>query len=114
MRVISTPVLAARALAREGQAHADADAVTSPSLAGPTSVSIFLQIGRRVKKATVELPATFSALRLLFMERFEYDPGLEDFPEVYIRDNRTGVQFELEDMEDLKEGCVLSLDIERE
>jgi hypothetical protein len=48
------------------------------------------------------------------MERFEYDPGMEDFPDVYMRDTKTGVQFELEDMEDLKEGCVLSLNIERE
>jgi hypothetical protein len=47
------------------------------------------------------------------MERFEYDPGKEDFPEVYIRDPRTGVQFELEDMDDLREGTVLSLNIER-
>ena len=55
-----------------------------------------------------------SALKLLFMERFEYDPGLEDFPDVYVRDPRTGVTYELEDMEDVKDGCVLSLDIERE
>lgn len=48
------------------------------------------------------------------MERFEYDPGKEDFPEVYIRDHRTGVQFELEDMDDLKDDTVLSLNIERE
>jgi hypothetical protein len=47
------------------------------------------------------------------MERFEYDPGKEDFPEVYIRDPRTGVQFELEDIDDLTEGTVLSLNIER-
>jgi hypothetical protein len=47
------------------------------------------------------------------MERFEYDPGKEDFPEVYIRDPRTGVQFELEDMDDLKDDTVLSLNIER-
>ncbi|KAL7418988.1 Bud site selection protein 6 [Cryptotrichosporon argae] len=78
----------------------------------PMSVSVFLQLGRQVKKTTVELPTALSALRLLFMERFEYDPGLEDFPDVYVRDNRTGVQYELEDMDDLKEGVVLSLDIE--
>lgn len=80
----------------------------------PTSLSAFLQLGRQVKKATIELPLTMSALRLLFMERFEYDPGMEDFPDVYIRDNRTGVQYELEDMDDVREGVVLTLDIERE
>lgn len=82
--------------------------------AAADSLSLFLQIGRQVKKATIELPITLSSLRLLFMERFEYDPGMEDFPDVYMRDTKTGVQFELEDMEDLKEGCVLSLNIERE
>ncbi|WVW81531.1 hypothetical protein I302_103526 [Kwoniella bestiolae CBS 10118] len=82
------------------------------SVSAPTSVSVFLQIGRQVKKATVDLPVSMSNLRLLFMERFEYDPGMEDFPDVYIRDNRTGVQFELEDMEELKDGCVLNLNIE--
>ncbi|WWD22315.1 hypothetical protein CI109_106806 [Kwoniella shandongensis] len=82
------------------------------SVSGPATVSVFLQIGRQVKKANLELPVAFSNLRLLFMERFEYDPGMEDFPDVYIRDNRTGVQFELEDMEDLKDGCILSLNIE--
>jgi len=78
------------------------------------SVSVFLQIGRQVKKASLELPISMSSLRLLFMERFEYDPGMEDFPDLYIRDNRTGIQFELEDMDDLREGCVLSLNFERE
>jgi hypothetical protein len=39
---------------------------------------------------------------------------MEDFPDVYIRDNRTGVQFELEDMGELKDGCMLCLNIERE
>jgi len=85
----------------------------SPAPSAPKPMSVFLQLGRQVKKTTVELPLTQSALRLLFMERFEYDPGMEDFPDVYIRDNRTGVQYELEDMDDVKEGCVLTLDVER-
>lgn len=79
----------------------------------PTSLSVFLQIGRQVKKASLEMPTNLSSIKLCFMERFEYDPGKEDFPEVYIRDPRTGVQFELEDMDDLKDDTVLSLNIER-
>ena len=92
------------------------NATPTPSVPAPlpTSVSIFLQIGRQVKKTNVELPTNLSSIKLLFMERFEYDPGKEDFPEVYIRDYKTGVQFELEDMDDLREGTVLSLNIERE
>lgn len=99
MRVIPTP---------------DATPTPAVPVPTPTSVSLFLQIGRQVKKTTVELPTSLSTIKLCFMERFEYDPGKEDFPEVYIRDPRTGVQFELEDMDDLREGTVLSLNIERE
>ena len=97
MRVIPTP-----------------DVTPTPAApAPPTSISVFLQIGRQVKKTTIELPTSLSNIKLCFMERFEYDPGKEDFPEVYIRDHRTGVQFELEDIDDLADGTVLSLNIER-
>ena len=78
------------------------------------SVTVFLQVGKHVKKVTVEKPVSLSALRLLFMEKFEYDPGMEDFPDVYLRDTKTGVQFELEDMDDVSERCLLLLNIERE
>lgn len=84
------------------------------SSSSPSSITAYLQLGRQVKKTLVDLPTDMSTLKLLFMERFEYDPGMEDFPNVYIRDNKTGVQYELEDLKDLQEGCVLTLDIERE
>ncbi|ORY31927.1 actin interacting protein 3-domain-containing protein [Naematelia encephala] len=90
----------------------DANGAGSASPNGPTSISVFLQIGPQVKKASLDLPLSLSALRLMFMERFEYDPGMDDFPDVYMRDPRTGVQYELEDMEDLREGCILNLNIE--
>ena len=88
----------------------------SPTAAtsAPTSVFVFLQLGRQVKKTSLDLPVSLSSLRLLFMERFDYDPGVEDFPDVYIRDNATGLQFELEDLEELKENSLLTLNIERE
>ncbi|WVQ80470.1 hypothetical protein IAT38_002575 [Cryptococcus sp. DSM 104549] len=78
----------------------------------PGTIAVYLQIGRKVKRTTLELPITMEALRLVFMERFEYDPGKEDFPEVCIRDHRTGVEYELEEMDDLRDGCVLCLNIE--
>lgn len=100
---------------------ADTNAVATPKATGDTasasfatSITAFLQLGRQVKKTRIDLPADMSTLKLLFMERFEYDPGMEDFPNVYIRDNKTGVQYELEDVKDLREGCVLTLDVERE
>lgn len=111
VRVVKTPEpedMALHATPRPG-------ATTPPSKpADPTSISLFLQIGRQVKKAKIDLPVSLSSLRLLFMERFDYDPGVDNFPDVYIRDPATGVQFELEQMDDLKDGSVLSLDIERE
>jgi len=109
VRIIKTPDpvdIASQATPRPGAA--------SPPTLSPAAVSIFLQIGRQVKKVKVDLPVSLSSLRLLFMEKFEYDPGVENFPDVYLRDHATGVQFELEDTDDMREGSLLSLDIERE
>ena len=110
VRVVKTPEqvdIGTQATPRPG------DIASPEQRSMPSSMPVFLQIGRQVKKVVLDLPITMSSLRLLFMERFEYDPGMEDFPDVYMRDNKTGIQFELEDMEDLRERCVLSLNIER-
>ncbi|WVQ76409.1 hypothetical protein IAR50_006075 [Cryptococcus sp. DSM 104548] len=77
----------------------------------PNKLPVFLQIGRKTKKQTLDLPITLEQLKLVFMERFEYDPGKEDFPDVYIRD-KDGMEYELEGIEDLREGCTLCLNIE--
>lgn len=76
-------------------------------------ITVFLQLGREVKKATIEPGLSFSSLRMLFVDRFSYNPGLENFPAIYIRDPSSGVQYELEDMDEVKEKCLLSLNIER-
>jgi len=76
-------------------------------------LSVFLQLGREVKKATIEPGLSFSSLRMLFVDKFSYNPGLENFPAIYIRDPSSGVQYELEDMDEVKEKCLLSLNIER-
>ncbi|KAF7308501.1 AIP3 domain-containing protein [Mycena chlorophos] len=81
---------------------------TQPS--GPFTV--FLQLGREVKKATVDQTISFPSLRVLFVDKFSYNPGLENFPAIYIRDPSSGVQYELEDVEEVKEKCLLSLNIE--
>lgn len=84
-----------------------------PAPSEPNRMNVFLQIGRKTKRHVLELPINLEALKLVFMERFEYDPGKEDFPDVYIRD-RDGMEYELEGAEDLREGCTLCLNIERE
>ncbi|KAG2142907.1 actin interacting protein 3-domain-containing protein [Suillus bovinus] len=76
------------------------------------TLSVFLQVGREVKKVTIEPGLSFSSLRMLFVDKFSYNPGLENFPAIYIRDPSSGVQYELEDIEEVKEKCLLSLNIE--
>ena len=86
-----------------------------PSAPGASdSITVFLQVGREVKKAKMEPGLTFSSLRMLFVDKFAYNPGQEDFPAIYIRDPSSGVQYELEDTDEVKDKCLLSLNIERE
>lgn len=78
-------------------------------------LSIYLQLGRDIKKAVLDSPPSLGTLRVLFTERFQYNPGMSDFPAIYLRDPREqhGVQYELEDVSDIRDRCVLSLNIER-
>lgn len=86
----------------------------SPSPERPTgSFPVFLQLGREVKKVTIEPGLSYSSLRVLFVDKFSYSPGQDNFPAIYIRDPSSGVQYELEDMDEVKEKCLLSLNIER-
>ncbi|EAU90549.2 bud site selection protein 6 [Coprinopsis cinerea okayama7 len=78
----------------------------------PSRITVFLQLGREVKKATIEPSLSFSSLRVLFVDKFSYNPGQENFPAIYIRDPSSGVQYELEDVEEVKDKCLLSLNIE--
>jgi hypothetical protein len=79
----------------------------------PSKITIFLQLGREVKKVSVEPRISFAALRVLFVDKFSYNPGLENFPAIYIRDPSSQVQYELEDTDEVKDNCLLSLNIER-
>lgn len=80
---------------------------------GASRITVFLQLGREVKKATLEPNITFASLRVLFVDKFSYNPGQDNFPAIYIRDPSSGVQYELENTEEVKEKCLLSLNIER-
>jgi hypothetical protein len=84
-----------------------------PSSAPDKPYPVFLQVGRDVKKAIIEPNLTLSTLRMLFVDKFSYSPGLENFPSIYIRDASSGIQYELEDVEEVREKCLLSLNIER-
>ena len=78
-----------------------------------SQITVFLQLGREVKKVKIEPGLTFSSLRVLFVDKFSYNPGLENFPAIYIRDPSSGVQYELENTDEVQEKCLLSLNIER-
>uniref|UniRef100_V5EXW4 Actin interacting protein 3 C-terminal domain-containing protein n=1 Tax=Kalmanozyma brasiliensis (strain GHG001) TaxID=1365824 RepID=V5EXW4_KALBG len=84
------------------------------------SINIFLQLGRQTRKAAIELDASnlmtrgisVARLRMLFIDRFAYSPGMEDFPTIYVKDPASGVTYELEDLSDVQEGSLLTLNIE--
>ncbi|KAG1864863.1 actin interacting protein 3-domain-containing protein [Suillus subluteus] len=84
----------------------------TPGSISPITFSVFLQVGREVKKVTIEPGLSFSSLRMLFVDKFSYNPGLENFLAIYTRDPSSGVQCELEDIKKVKEKCLLSLNIE--
>ncbi|CDW98895.1 hypothetical protein [Sporisorium scitamineum] len=90
------------------------------SAAKTSSINIFLQLGRQTRKAAIELDASnlltrgisVARLRMLFIDRFAYSPGMDDFPTIYVKDPGSGVTYELEDLNDVQEGSLLTLNIE--
>lgn len=87
--------------------------VPPPEDNSPRPVTVFLQVGREVKKITLDPGFTISSLRVLFVDKFAYSPGKDNFPSIYIRDPSSGIEYELEDMDEVKDKCLLSLNIER-
>lgn len=89
------------------------------SSAQPTSMYLYLQLGRQTKRVVLELDPmaplkglSTGKLRMLFMDKFSYSPGKEDFPTIYVKDAHSGVSYELEDLTELADGTVLTLNIE--
>lgn len=93
--------------------HVTEDTEPPPTPQTSTNITVFLQILRQVKKVTMEPPQSFGALRVLFVDKFAYNSGQGNFPAIYIRDPSSGVQYELEDVSEVKDKCLLSLNIER-
>lgn len=85
-----------------------------PSPPANRPFTVFLQLESQVRKAEFEPGMTLAALRILFVEKFAYNPGLDNFPDIYIRDPTSQVMYELEDINEVKEKSLLSLNIERE
>lgn len=85
---------------------------TKMSSSNSEYLSIFMRINEVTRKVAVLVPMTLASLRLQFVEKFGYSPGIEAFPDIYVYDSMSSVWFELEDNridEDVKEGTLLSL-----
>lgn len=90
------------------------------STTASATINVFLQLGRQTRKAVIELDASnpltrgisVAKLRMLFIDRFAYSPGMDDFPTIYVKDPASGITYELEDLDDVQEGSVLTLNIE--
>jgi hypothetical protein len=113
--VSATDFTKEESVASDTQSEKQASTLQKPPLISPNQpFVVFMQVGREVKKATIEPGLTMAMLRVLFMDKFSYSPGMDSFPAIYIRDGSSGIQYELEDMDEIKEKCLLSLNIERE
>lgn len=78
-------------------------------------VKVFLQYGRETKRVSIDIKdlTTIADLQSLFVSKFDYSPeGMELFPDVYIKDPTTGIAYQLEDLEDIKSGTLLSLNVD--
>jgi len=49
---------------------------------------------------------------MVFMEKFQYNPGQEDFPTIYVKDPHTNIHYELESLADVKQNAFLSLNVD--
>lgn len=93
------------------KAEVDSEKATEESNS-ETGKYVFLRIKDSTKKCPVHLPITMTSLRLLFIEKFAYSPGISSFPDIYIVDPKTNVAYELEDsmlQAEIRGGSLLEL-----
>ena len=75
---------------------------------------MFLEFGSSVRKAFVSLAEmSLQSFRLLFVEKFQFNPGAEAFPDILVTDRETGVRYVLEEgVQNITEGTMLTLNVE--
>ncbi|OAD03842.1 hypothetical protein MUCCIDRAFT_38225, partial [Mucor lusitanicus CBS 277.49] len=74
-------------------------------------LTLFLQIGKEVQKVKYNGEISIPALNMLFLEKFSYSVGQNDFPKIYIRDPAVGVSYELVDLSEVRDKSMLSFNI---
>lgn len=79
-------------------------------------LTLFLQYKSKIKKYIFSDGSELSAgrLQLAFIEKFAWDTHRHgELPEIHIQDPVSGVRYELEDLNDIKERSVLVLNVEQ-
>ena len=79
-------------------------------------LTLFLQYKSKIKKYVFAdgFDLTAGRLQLAFIEKFAWDTHRNgELPEIHIQDPVSGVRYELEDMNDIKDRAVLVLNIEQ-
>ena len=101
-------------------------AVSTPPRASPSvseqpspakELTIFLQYKSQLKKYIIpegSSGVTLGRLQLAFIEKFAWNTHHNgvDLPEIYVQDPVSGVRYELEDMNDVKDRAVLVLNVD--
>jgi hypothetical protein len=80
-------------------------------------LTLFLQYKSKVKKIILEDGSndlSVGRLQLAFIDKFAWNTHSEgiDLPEIYIQDSVSGVRYELDDLNDIKNNTVLVLNVE--
>ena len=80
-------------------------------------LTLFLQYKSKIKKFVLPEGASelsVARLQLAFIEKFAWNTHSNgnDLPEIYVQDPISGVRHELEDLADVKDRCVLVLNVE--
>ena len=80
-------------------------------------LTLFLQYKSKIKKFVMTdgyNDLSMARLQLAFIEKFAWNTHSNgiDLPDIYIQDSVSGVRHELEDLSDIKDRCVLVLNVE--
>ncbi|KAF2424819.1 AIP3-domain-containing protein, partial [Tothia fuscella] len=80
-------------------------------------LTLFLQYKSKVKKIILEDGSndlSVGRLQLAFIDKFAWNTHSEgiDLPDIYIQDSTSGVRYELDDLNDIKNNTVLVLNVE--
>ena len=80
-------------------------------------LTLFLQYRTKIKKFVLSEgyeELTIARLQLAFIEKFAWNTQHDgaELPEIYVQDPVSGVRHELEDLSDVKDRCVLVLNVE--